>query len=98
MLRLVELKGRTRGMNTDLFSPRNCDLALVGLPPPRRDMPACFAIAEDRTHDIASQQIPHIEFMQAIAIKERVKWLEESRLVVPGSRLTRGEHEVGQSR
>jgi hypothetical protein len=84
MMRLVELKGRTRGMNTDLLSPRNCHLALVGLPPPRRDMPPCFAIAQDRTHDVSSQRIPHIEFMQAIAVKEGFKGLEESRLVVPG--------------
>lgn len=83
MMRLIELKGRTRGMNADLLAPRNCHLALVGLPPPRRDMPACFAIAEDRTHDLASQLVPHIEFVQAIAIEERFKRFQESGLVVP---------------
>jgi hypothetical protein len=46
-----------------------CHLALVGLPPPRPEMPACFAIARDLTHDLESQLISHIEFVQAVAIK-----------------------------
>lgn len=70
-------------MNTDVLGDRNCHLALVGLPPPHRDMPSCFAIARDRTHQIAGQGVPHLEIVQAVATMERFKRFAETLFIVP---------------
>lgn len=84
MMRLINVKGQTRGRNTDLLGERNCHLLLAGLPEPRKDMPPCFAVARDQTHDIAGQRVPHLEAVHAVMDAERFKRIEETPLPIPG--------------
>ena len=83
MQRLLELKGQTHGMNTDLLGARNCHLWIDVMPPPRPGMPACFAIAQDHTHDVDGQKIPHIELIQATLGSERFQPFVTTRVTVP---------------
>jgi hypothetical protein len=86
MSSLLEVKGRTRGKNTDILGHRNCHLLVHFMPPPAKGVPPCFAIAEDRTLELGGQHIPAIEANQAIGAVERFKQPVYTPLHVPGSR------------
>ena len=48
---LIDIKAKTRGMNTDLLGSHNCHSSLgIGLPTPK-DWDGVTAVAVDRTHD-----------------------------------------------
>lgn len=81
--RLLEVKGRTRGMNTDRLGSRNCHLAVSCFSSPGPGIPMCFAVAEDHTVNIAGQNIPWLELNHGAMGVERFKRMRHSPFVIP---------------
>jgi hypothetical protein len=81
MLRLLEVKGRTGGLNTDRLGNRNCHLLVPSLTIPQR-YGHVFAIAQDQTWTLPKSgwSIPKIEVKQAILPIERFTRVETSPL------------------
>ena len=74
---LIDIKAKTRGMNTDLLGSHNCHSSLgIGLPTPK-DWDGVTAVAVDRTHDQldeAENVVSRIAFLDlelATAARER---------------------------
>lgn len=83
MNELLEVKGRTRGKNTDRLGRRNCHLSMMSFSSPGPGVPPCFSVAEDRTFEIAGQHIPWVELNDVTVGVERFKTMTYSPLIVP---------------
>ena len=69
MKRLLEMKGSTRGLNTDKLEGKNCHIWLAPLPIDQK-FRKC-AIAKDRWYKIGRLEVPFLDALQAINCHER---------------------------
>lgn len=79
MRRLLDVKGRTGGLNTERLIPRNCHIWLAPLPLPEQ-LRGCAAIVEDRrtSPDQDGLRIPMLDGNHAMFTGERYKHFAES--------------------
>lgn len=76
MRSLLPVKGRTKGLNTELLDGQNCHFWLAPLPLLEDSLERkCAAIARDRLIEVNSTRIPMLDLNQAIACEERFKHL-----------------------
>ncbi len=80
---LLDVKGRTLGRNTDRLGTRNCHLSMMSFSSPGPRIPMCFAVAEDRTLEIAGQHVPWVELNDVVMGVERFKTTRYSPVIVP---------------
>ncbi len=83
MNEMLEVKGRTLGKNTDRLGTRNCHLSMMSFSSPGPGIPMCFAVAEDRTVEIAGQHVPWVELNDVMMGVERFKTMRYSPVIVP---------------
>jgi hypothetical protein len=77
MRRLLDVKGRTRGLNTDRVVPRNCHIWLAPVPV-QDDLKGCAVIARDRRMSPLPEtdvRIPALDLNQALMHGERFQRL-----------------------
>lgn len=72
MRRLIDVKGETRGLNTNVLGGLNCHIWLAPLPLPMH-LRGTAAIVADRRVECATAQIPLLDINQSLNCQERFK-------------------------
>lgn len=82
MRRLLDVKGRTGGLNTERLEPHNCHIWLAPLPVPE-ELRGCAVVGEDRRvpPDEHGVSIPMLDGNHAMLTGERYKRFAESGVV-----------------